>query len=158
MNLTSFYQTVDHDSILISGDFNICVDNNTDRYANHFIYLLSSWIPAWASHNQGHILDLIISKGIDKCTLDVGISDHFCLFVCLFFMDALFAGLSKQMLNKPICDHHSYFNFSSWLPVKQIINNNKRKPLLFLNLWLVKLLPLLFIRWIHTEWILIVLI
>lgn len=58
------------------------------------------------THNQGHTLDLVISKGIDltpKCIPDVCFSDHFCIF---FFNVALLAeyvpGL-KLVKRRAIC-------------------------------------------------------
>lgn len=72
--------TVDYDSILISGDFNIHIDNTTDHFAEQFFDILSTFEfiqhTAGPTHNHGYTLDLVISKGLDitpKCTLDVGI-------------------------------------------------------------------------------------
>ena len=75
-----------YDCILICGDFNIHIDNTADCYAMQFTDLLSMFeltqhisVP---THNHGHTLDLVISKGLDisiTSTLDVGISDHLCI-------------------------------------------------------------------------------
>ncbi len=79
--------TVGYDSILISGDFNIHIDTATDPLANQFTSMLSTFDltqhTAGPTHNRGHTLDLVISKGLGvviNCILDVGISDHFCIF------------------------------------------------------------------------------
>lgn len=79
--------TIDYDSILISGDFNIHIDNTTDPFASQFTRMLSTFDPiqhtAGPTHSQGHTLDLVISKGLSvtmNCILDVAISDHFCIF------------------------------------------------------------------------------
>ena len=79
--------TVNYDSILISGDFNIHIDNTMDYFSKQFTDLLSTFELTQhitgPTHNQGHTLDLVISKGLaitPKSTLDVGISDHFCIF------------------------------------------------------------------------------
>lgn len=32
------------------------------------------------THKQGHTLNLVISKGLNNISLDVAISDHFCIF------------------------------------------------------------------------------
>lgn len=79
--------TVDYDSILISGDFNIHIDHTIDPFASQFTSMLSTFDliqhTAGPTHNQGQILDLVVSKGMGvtiNCILDVGISDHFCIF------------------------------------------------------------------------------
>lgn len=92
--------TVEYDYILILGDFNIHIDCDTDRFANHFTELLSSFELiqhiTGATHNQGHTLDLVISKGLDitlECFLDVGISDHFCIFFNVAWKTRIIPGL-----------------------------------------------------------------
>lgn len=79
--------SVKYDTVLISGDFNIHIDNSTDFFANQFTDMLSTFDLiqhiAVPTHNKGHTLDLVISKGLDittNCIRDVGISDHFCIF------------------------------------------------------------------------------
>lgn len=76
-----------YDFIVICDDFNIHMDNIGDSYAVQFTNQLSMfeltqhiYVP---THNHGHTLDLVISKGLDISvtgTLDVGISDHLCIF------------------------------------------------------------------------------
>ena len=78
---------VEYDSILLAGDYNIHVDNPTDHFTSQFYDLLSMFDLTQhitgPTHNRGHTLDLVISKGlivVPKCKLDVGISDHLCVF------------------------------------------------------------------------------
>ncbi len=60
---------------------------------------------AGPTHNQGHTLDLVISKGLDitpKCVLDVGISYHFCIFFNTALMTKYVPGL-KLVKRRVIC-------------------------------------------------------
>lgn len=79
--------STDYDCIIISGDFNIHVDNQTDPDARNFISLLEAFDliqhVSEPTHNKGHTLDLVISKGLNitvPCVMDVAISDHCCIF------------------------------------------------------------------------------
>ncbi len=81
---------------LFSGDFNIHIDNASDSFANQFNDILFSFKFTQhitePPHNQGHTLDLNISKGpsVSPKLLDVGIFDHFCIFfntyILIFFL------------------------------------------------------------------------
>ncbi len=79
--------SVEYASVLISGDLNIHMDDITDHFAHQFTDMLSAFDftqhVVGPTHSHGHTLDLVISKGLDvtlKPILDVGISDHFCIF------------------------------------------------------------------------------
>ncbi len=76
-----------YDKILIVGDFNIHVDNKSDRKAVEFVAVLHSFSFTQhvngPTHNKEHTLDLIISYGVNVNVneiTDLAISDHFCLF------------------------------------------------------------------------------
>ncbi len=76
-----------YDKILIVGDFNIHVDNKSDRKAVEFVEVLHSFSFTQhvngPTHNKEHTLDLIISYGVNVNVneiTDLAISDHFCLF------------------------------------------------------------------------------
>ncbi len=77
-----------YDKILIGGDFNIHVDNKSDRKAVEFVEVLHSFSFTQhvngPTHNKEHTLDLIISYGVNVNVneiTDLAISDHFCLFL-----------------------------------------------------------------------------
>lgn len=79
--------STNYDCIIISGDFDIHVDNKTDPDAQNFICLLEAFDftqhVSGPTHNKGHTLDLVISKGLNitvPCVMDVAISDHCCIF------------------------------------------------------------------------------
>ncbi len=81
----------------------------TDHFANQFTDMLSTFDftqhTAGPTHNQGHTLDLVISKGLDitlNCTLDVGISDHFCIFFNVAWVTKHVPGL-KSVKRCSIC-------------------------------------------------------
>lgn len=79
--------STDYDRIIILGDFNIHVDNASDSDAQNLISLLEAFDftqhVSGPTHNKGHTLDLVISKGLNisvPCVVDVAISDHCCIF------------------------------------------------------------------------------
>lgn len=77
---------MDFDCVVLVGDFNIHVDNPEEGCAREFLNILDTFglsqhvsVP---THNRGHILDLVISKGlnISEVTVnDVALSDHYCI-------------------------------------------------------------------------------
>ena len=81
------------DRIVITGDFNLHVDNKEDRKASDFIDLLGSMDfvqhISGPTHKAGHTLDLVITKGIDVTVSSIRdlppISDHSCIFftICI---------------------------------------------------------------------------
>ena len=79
--------STDYERTLISGDANLHVDNNSDAVAMNFLQLLHSldFIQhvSGPTHELGHTLDLVISKGlcihINKTLYKPGLSDHFLL-------------------------------------------------------------------------------
>lgn len=77
--------STDYDRSLLVGDFNLHVDNESK--SRNFVNLLSSLDFTQhitePTHNKGHTLDLIISKGLDisvSSVLDLAVSDHYCIF------------------------------------------------------------------------------
>jgi len=73
---------IDFDRLVIVGDFNIHVDNPQDRGAKELFCVLTQHVTE-PTHNKGHTLDLIISKGLNISKLvvtDVPLSDHSCVF------------------------------------------------------------------------------
>ncbi len=67
----------------IAGDFNIHIDNaevNATKNYNCFDLIQHVHGP---THNRGHTLDLLISRGLNISSIvikDVALSDHFCIF------------------------------------------------------------------------------
>lgn len=98
-----------YDCILISGDFNIHVDNMADSFAIQFTDLLTSFefiqhISA-PTHSHGHTLDLVISKGLEisiNGTLDVGFSDHLCIFFSVSWPTTRYVSGVKTLLRRRI--------------------------------------------------------
>ncbi len=91
--------TIEFDSILISGDFNIHIDNTTDHFANQFTDMLSTFDftqhTAGPTHNQGHTLDLVISKGnvqthLISLSLDIltllGVPGHILVLILILLL------------------------------------------------------------------------
>ncbi|XP_029902284.1 uncharacterized protein LOC115355565 [Myripristis murdjan] len=77
---------MDFDCVLLVGDFNIHVDNLTDGCAKELLNILDNFGLSQhvteSTHNRGHILDLIISKGLNIYEIvvnDVALSDHYCV-------------------------------------------------------------------------------
>ncbi|RDD63992.1 hypothetical protein DU478_22555, partial [Thalassococcus profundi] len=73
--------------IIITGDLNVHVDNVCDRNAKELCAVLETFgltqHVSEPSHSRGHTLDLLITKGVNisnVSVLDVGLSDHFCVF------------------------------------------------------------------------------
>ena len=76
-----------YDKCIISGDFNLHVDDKTDKASVEFMDLLESMDfvqhVSEPTHNRGHTLDLLITKGITTTVKSVRfltLSDHFCIF------------------------------------------------------------------------------
>ena len=75
--------STDYDRALLTGDYNLHVDNALDKMAMEFIQLLNSFNfiqhIVGPTHERGHTLDLVISRGlsvtIDR-SIETGISDH----------------------------------------------------------------------------------
>uniref|UniRef100_A0A3B3DLX2 SGNH hydrolase-type esterase domain-containing protein n=1 Tax=Oryzias melastigma TaxID=30732 RepID=A0A3B3DLX2_ORYME len=77
---------VDFSKIMILGDLNLHIDDLSDNYAQEFLNVLVNMnftqhvnVP---THNRGHILDLLITHGLQvsvTSVVDVGLSDHFLL-------------------------------------------------------------------------------
>ena len=78
---------IDFDCVVLVGDFNIHIDNPKDGSAKELFYILDNFELSQhvtePTHNKGHILDLIISKGLnisEVVVTDVAFSDHYCVF------------------------------------------------------------------------------
>ena len=73
--------------VVIVGDFNIHVDNPQDRGSIELCGVLDNYDltqhVTGSTHNKGHTLDQIITKGLNiskVAVTDVALSDHFCVF------------------------------------------------------------------------------
>lgn len=78
---------VDFDCIVIVGDFNIHVDKPQGRGTKELCCVLDNFELTQhvkePTHNKGHTLDLVISKGLNiskVSVIDVALSDHSCVF------------------------------------------------------------------------------
>ena len=76
-DIVDIYATLP-DELVIVGDFNFNFDNNTDIHVRRFRYLLYShgmtqYVEV-ATHQEGHILDLIIARTY-SCVVDTVMAD-----------------------------------------------------------------------------------
>lgn len=77
--------TPNPDKLVILGDFNIHVDVATDHHARQFTYMADSFGLVQhinsATHIEGKILELVLSRSVDKmiadCWVADPVSDHF---------------------------------------------------------------------------------
>lgn len=77
---------LNHDKIIIAGDFNLHIDVFSNLHASEFLNLTESFNfvqhVSGPTHNHGHTLDLIFTHGLslnNLITKDTSVSDHFCL-------------------------------------------------------------------------------
>ncbi|KAJ0002712.1 hypothetical protein NQD34_007861 [Periophthalmus magnuspinnatus] len=89
----------DFDGLVITGDFNVHVDNVFDRNAKELSSVLETFgltqHVSEPTHNRGHTLDLLITKGVNISNVnvaDVALSDHFCVFFDLSVIPKPVAG------------------------------------------------------------------
>ncbi len=75
------------DCFAIAGDFNIHIDNAEIKTTKEIITVLNTFDLSQhvhgPTHNRGHTLDLLISRGLNISSIvikDVARSDHFCIF------------------------------------------------------------------------------
>ncbi len=72
------------DCFAIAGDFNIHIDNAEIKTTKEIITVLNTFDLIQhvhgPTHNRGHTLDLLISRGLNIVIKDVALSDHFCIF------------------------------------------------------------------------------
>ena len=87
----SFAATTPHEFI-ITGDFNIHLDNHSDHATSQFLSLLLSFNLTqrvnFPTHNQNHILDLVITSSDSSLAPSLSVthccpSDHFPVFTLL---------------------------------------------------------------------------
>ncbi len=76
------------DCFTIAGDFNIHIDNAEIKTAKEILTVLNFFDLIQQvhgpTHNRGHTLDLLISRGLNISSIvikDVALSDHFCIFL-----------------------------------------------------------------------------
>ncbi len=75
------------DCFAIAGDFNIHIDNAEIKTTKEIVTVLNTFDLIQhvhePTHNRGHTLDLLISRGLNISSIvikDVALSDHFCIF------------------------------------------------------------------------------
>lgn len=75
------------DCFAIAGDFNIHIDNAEVKTTKEIITVLNTFDLIQhvhgPTHNRGHTLDLLISRGLNISSIvikDVALFDHFCIF------------------------------------------------------------------------------
>ena len=77
---------LEYDCVIISGDFNLHVDNPENSYASELLSLLDTLHLTQhlegPTHSLGHTLDLVITKVVDisLTVRDLALSDHSCIF------------------------------------------------------------------------------
>ncbi len=79
--------STEFDYFAIAGDFNIHIDNAEIKTTKEIITVLNTFDLIQhvhgPTHNRGHTLDLLISRGLNISSIvikDVALSDHFCIF------------------------------------------------------------------------------
>ncbi len=74
------------DCFAIAGDFNIHIDNAEIKTTKEILTVLNTFDLSQhvhgPTHNRGHTLDLLISRGLNISSIvkDIALSDHFCIF------------------------------------------------------------------------------
>ncbi|KAJ0023604.1 hypothetical protein NQD34_003503 [Periophthalmus magnuspinnatus] len=104
MILLRYFQS-DFDALVITGDFNVHVDNVFDRNAKELSSVLETFgltqHVSEPTHNRGHTLDLLITKGVNisnVSVVDVALSDNFCVFFDLSVIPKPAAGPGNDTL------------------------------------------------------------
>ncbi|XP_051996155.1 uncharacterized protein LOC127653511 [Xyrauchen texanus] len=102
--------TSEFDCFAIAGDFNIHIDNAENNMAKEIITVLKTFDLTQhvhgPTHNHGHTLDLLISKGLNISSIvikDVALSDRFCVFFDILISPATEArsvSVKKRCLNE----------------------------------------------------------
>jgi len=93
--------------VIIVGDFNIHVDDDTCKNASEFVYITESFNftqhVSGPTHSKGHTLDLVLSYGVNinnVCIEDVFVSDHNCiLFDLICDEDPLKRASRSRLIN-----------------------------------------------------------
>lgn len=82
--------------LLLVGDFNIHVDDDSDLFARGFINIMDSFHftqhVSGPTYNKGHMLDLVFTLGLNIdsiCSEDIFISDHHCILFNMSFHEPL---------------------------------------------------------------------
>ena len=98
------------DCFAITGDFNIHIENAESKMAKEILTVLNTFDLTQhvhrPTHNRGHTLDLIISKGLNISSIvikDVALSDHFCIFFDILIsptVEARSISVKKRCLNE----------------------------------------------------------
>lgn len=105
---------INHDRIIIVGNFNIHVDN---RYATEFLNITDSFNlmqhVSGSTHNRGHTLDPVFTIGlsINSLSLIDLVSDH----KCILFHSCIqaFTPILKRTVSSHIFNNQSALKFSS---------------------------------------------
>ncbi|KAL2093106.1 hypothetical protein ACEWY4_010418 [Coilia grayii] len=114
------------DSLIISGDFNLHVDNPENTYAKEFLTLIDTFSLTQhvqgPTHSHGHTLDLVITKGLNVSTTvrDLAISDNFCVFfdVCM----------SPHIQNRSMSVRRRAINNGTGLLFEQALSHTPSQP------------------------------
>lgn len=127
---------IEFDYVVIAGDFNIHVDDHQDRGTEELYCVLDNYVTE-PTHNKGHTLDLIISKGLNISKVvvtDVALSDR----SCVSFESTIF--MHKNVQTEVITKWHITENTSeifahtfsaipsgSWVSVNDLVDNFNSK-------------------------------
>ena len=110
----------DSSSLLITGDFNLHVNNNLDKSSRNFLALIDSFNlkqHVCSTHRAGHTLDLLLTRDDDQLVTSVSIhdaafSDHFVVNGVL--------SLDKPLFTKKQIIYRSFKNFDIDLFISDI--------------------------------------
>lgn len=114
-----------YNRILITGDFNLHIDNSSDPMSREFLNLLHcldfNQHVTQPTHSRGRTLDLVITCGLSigaPSVVDLAVSDHFCVFFTITsfnLQEAPVRTVRKRYLTSEVADftEHSCRNFTS---------------------------------------------
>ncbi len=98
------------DCFAIVGDFNIHIDNAEIKTTKLIITVLNTFDLIQhvhgPTHNRGHTLDLLISRGLNISSIvikDVALSDHFCIFFDILISVTILSLSERDALHLHLC-------------------------------------------------------
>ena len=119
----------DFDCLVIAGDMNVHVDVANDPHHKQLsavldIFGLSQHVRQ-CTHEDGHTLDLIITKGVDisNVSVDVAVSDHYCVF---FEMSAIpkHAAVEPTVIRRRLINDQTSEQFMKMISFSRISSDN----------------------------------
>ncbi|XP_032872790.1 uncharacterized protein LOC116970201, partial [Amblyraja radiata] len=132
---------IDFDCVVIVGDFNIHVDKLHDKGTKELYCVIDNYNlnqhVTEPTHNKGHTLDLVMSKGVSiskVVVIDAALSDH----SCVFFESAISVqtNVQRKVITKRYITENTCGTFIQafsstptlpWVSVNELVDNFKVK-------------------------------